>query len=87
MDKGIMMKIVKILFSKIYLFKNIKKCSVCEKRVKDFDFLDDYFFKKWQENKYIHSIFDLETFNFISYSCPYCKSSDRNRLFAIFFKK
>lgn len=87
MDKGIMMKLVKILFSKTNLFKNIKKCSVCEKRVKDFDFLNDYFFKKWQENEYIHSIFDLETFNFINYSCPYCKSNDRDRLFAIFFKK
>ena len=62
-------------------------CPVCDRKVKGFNRLSDYFFKEWEQNQFIHSVFCTETFNFLSYSCINCGASDRDRLYALFFKK
>lgn len=65
----------------------LKECPACNQKVHRFIRLSDEYFKKWDEHKYIHSIFNLETLNIFEYSCPNCGSSDRDRLYNLFLKK
>lgn len=84
-----------ILLSGIRLLKQIGSqqkeelcyCPICANKVLRFSRLDDYFFKKLDEYQYVHSIFMNETLNILDYSCPNCFSSDRARLYAIYFKQ
>jgi predicted SAM-dependent methyltransferase len=62
-------------------------CSICGKRIASFERLPDYYFEMFDKHQYIHSLFYSESLNYLKYSCPYCGSSDRNRLYALYFKK
>lgn len=62
-------------------------CTVCQNNIKKFHPLPDYFYKQLSESCFIHPVFMAETLNFISYSCPVCGASDRDRLIALFLKK
>jgi SAM-dependent methyltransferase len=62
-------------------------CPVCKKKVQHFKKLDDYYFENLKKNQFKHPITDYETLNVTNYSCPHCGSSDRNRLYSLFFKQ
>jgi predicted SAM-dependent methyltransferase len=62
-------------------------CPVCRNQVMDFIRLPDKLIEQWDKYGYIHSIFYGETFNYLKYSCPVCGSSDRNRLYSLYFER
>ena len=62
-------------------------CPVCNKKVKDFLKLSDYFDNMMEKYEYVHSIFCAETMNRKAYACPHCNASDRDRLYAIYLNK
>lgn len=59
-------------------------CPVCKTSVAYFNRLPDYYFKKFDEFQFIHSIFAMETLSILNYSCPACGVSDRDRLCALY---
>ena len=61
-------------------------CPVCERKVKSFLPLPDFYFDLAQQNGYIYSFDDAETLNYKQYSCPHCYSSDRDRLYALYIR-
>jgi len=63
------------------------RCPVCQQSNVTFNRLPSYFFKQWNNNQYIHSIFRTETFNIENYLCSHCSCSDRERLYALYFDK
>jgi SAM-dependent methyltransferase len=63
------------------------ECSVCQATRVGMDPLPMYYFGKYQKYGFIHNIFLTETINFQYYSCKNCGSSDRDRLYALYFKK
>lgn len=73
------------------LGKKKYKCNVCNRKIYKFEKLDDFFFQNLEKYGYIHPLFAAETINLLQYSCPFCGSSDRDRLYALFladyFKK
>jgi SAM-dependent methyltransferase len=72
----------------IKLLRKIEiSCPICKNDLISFDALPDYYFKMFDKNQFIHSIFNLETFNYLKYSCPICGCSDRNRLYALYFNE
>ena len=69
-------------------FAHVKKfCPVCDRKVEYFLHIGWDFIKELDEHGFIHSITNFETFNLTEYFCPYCKSSDKERLYALFFKR
>lgn len=62
-------------------------CPICNNKVTHFDRLEDFYFQEMDKYQYVHSIFDAETLNLLHYSCPKCGSSDRNRMYALYFEK
>src|ERR1043166_5147670 len=62
-------------------------CPVCQQSKVTFNRLPSHFFKQWNNNQYIHSIFQAETFNVENYLCSHCTCSDRERLYALYFDK
>ncbi len=49
--------------------------------------LDRRFLEKMDEAGYVHSLFMEETCNWLDYGCPFCQSSDRERLYALYIKQ
>ncbi len=73
---------------KCFLFsKKSFICPVCNNKVGGFQKIDDDFLNELDENRFVHSIFQFETLNFLYYSCPKCGSADRYRLYALYFQK
>ncbi|MCU0473985.1 MAG: class I SAM-dependent methyltransferase [Bacteroidales bacterium] len=62
-------------------------CPICNSKLTRFNRFPDSIFELLDKHQYIHPFFYSETFNYLKYSCPLCGSSDRNRLYALFFKK
>jgi SAM-dependent methyltransferase len=62
-------------------------CPICQTELSHFLPLPLYFLKELNKNQHIHSIFQNETLNIEDYACPKCYSSDRERLYALYFKK
>ncbi len=62
-------------------------CPVCEKKVKAFLPLPNYYHEQLRKQDYIYSIDDAETLNYEHYSCPYCGAVDRERLYALYIRK
>jgi SAM-dependent methyltransferase len=62
-------------------------CPVCSSSIQKFDRLSDYYYENLDKNGYIFSPFQAETLNRLQYSCPTCGASDRDRLYALYFKK
>lgn len=62
-------------------------CPVCEKGGIMFKPLSFYYFREWDKHQFVHSIFQFETLNLEYYTCPNCKASDRDRLYAIYINK
>lgn len=62
-------------------------CSVCNKEVFAFIPLDNYYINMLAECRFVHSIYQFETFNISNYACPHCGANDRNRLYALYFRQ
>lgn len=62
-------------------------CPVCERRVKEFVPLPNYYRVQAVKYGYPYSFDDAETLNYSQYSCPHCHASDRDRLYALFIKE
>jgi SAM-dependent methyltransferase len=77
------------LINKLYKLINIRKklqCSVCDSTVEDFIPLPSSF--KDNSKRYGFKYFGKgETINLLKYSCPICGASDRERLYANYFKE
>ncbi|MEP6750998.1 MAG: methyltransferase domain-containing protein, partial [Bacteroidota bacterium] len=64
-----------------------KECPVCEKKVKGFTPLPDYYFIESKKHGYPYSPDEAETLNYKEYACANCGASDRERLYALFINK
>ncbi len=62
-------------------------CPVCNKKVKAFLKLSDYYDKMLEKYECVHSAYCMETMNRQSYRCPHCNASDRSRLYAVYLKQ
>lgn len=61
-------------------------CPVCCKQVRKFEGLPAYFSENWTRHSFDLNVDRLETLNYRQYSCRWCHSSDRDRLFALYFQ-
>jgi len=62
-------------------------CSVCNTHLWHFDSIPTWYLKTLDNYGFIYSIFALETLNLFACSCPSCGASDRDRLYALYFKQ
>ncbi len=60
-------------------------CPVCDQLV-HFRPLDPEYVSQFERANCIHPLESFETLNVVEYSCPSCGASDRDRLYALFFK-
>jgi SAM-dependent methyltransferase len=65
----------------------IFNCSVCGAVNVKMHPLPIYYFEHWQKNQTVHNPFFIETMNIANYMCPKCYASDRDRLYALYFKQ
>ena len=71
---------------RIWLDKDLPErfyCPACGSKHKAFKAFD---IRTYLDKGFIYSLSDLETFNISAYSCPICKSSDRDRLYVGFWE-
>jgi len=79
-------ELFKVICNK-FLIKNYNKyCPICNSKTY-FLPISTYYLTMWQKYGFVYSIFDFETFNTPEYSCAKCTASDRDRLYALYFKK
>lgn len=69
-----------------FLHTNRYYCPICKNKIFEFMRLSDDYVVMWDKYQFMHSIFCLETFNYLHHHCPVCNSSDRNRLYALYFE-
>jgi SAM-dependent methyltransferase len=62
-------------------------CPVCETGLSLFSPLPPYYLRELDRNEFVHSIFQSETLNLEHYGCPKCGASDRDRLYALYFRE
>lgn len=62
-------------------------CSVCGARVAYFLPLPPIYAETMQKHGAIHPIDRYETLNLQAYACPICEASDRERLYALFWRE
>ncbi|NJK97899.1 MAG: methyltransferase domain-containing protein [Bacteroidales bacterium] len=62
-------------------------CILCNSKFSSFLPSEPYYTEMWGKYQFIHSVFCFETYNFLKHHCPKCYSSDRNRLYALYFKQ
>lgn len=62
------------------------QCSICGSNFRRFLELDPALLKRRSEAGNPYDVRDCETLNAKNYSCPNCNASDRDRLYALFFK-
>ncbi len=83
---GIMIRVRNVLRSfKISTYRHY--CPVCERRVKEFLALPEFYRVEAQLHGCTYSVDDAETLNYKQYSCPHCHASDRDRLYALYIKE
>lgn len=64
-----------------------KECSVCAKKVKNFEPLSSYYKNQAALYNFPFSADEAETLNYKEYTCPYCGASDRDRLYALYIQQ
>jgi predicted SAM-dependent methyltransferase len=79
-------------FRKAPVMEGIKQdykyyCPVCRNQITDFIRLPDFYIEQWDKYGYVYPFLYGETFNYLKYNCPVCGSSDRNRLYALYFER
>lgn len=79
-----------ILHHLINTSKNFRKthfCSVCNSKIKYFVPFPKHFKNAIYINNQKFSYLNAETLNYKAYACPKCSASDRERLYALFFRE
>ena len=61
-------------------------CPVCENNLKYLDPLSPMYTRQWKRFGFEHGA-EQEMLNFKNYTCPVCKSKDRDRLIAVYFNQ
>jgi SAM-dependent methyltransferase len=60
-------------------------CNICQNKFKGkYLPIDPYYIENFKESGYPYSFDDGETLNYNEYTCPFCQSSDRDRLYALY---
>lgn len=77
---------LKRLYQKFFSSKD-KQCPVCGHRFSSFTRLSDDYWRILDRYGMIHSPFQIETLNWLEYSCPKCSSPDRDRLYALYLSE
>ena len=62
-------------------------CPVCDKKVKEFLPLGTFYVENKRKYGNPYTVSDVETMNDKHYSCPHCSASDRDRLYALYFRR
>lgn len=62
-------------------------CSVCNRRVKTFQPIPEFYSDNARKYGFPYGEQDVETCNYQHYSCPFCAASDRDRLCALYIQK
>ena len=62
-------------------------CPVCDTHLAYFYNIGFDYLKNLEDNAYVFPMFLLETSNLTNFSCPCCRATDRDRLYALYFKK
>lgn len=62
-------------------------CSVCGTGLAYFNPIDPALLEMADKHQLAYPMFSFETINLFKYSCPRCCASDRDRLYALYFKK
>src|ERR1700736_5742734 len=62
-------------------------CPVCDAADVPMLPLPFYYLREMDKNQYVHSLFLGETLNLEHYSCASCGASDRDRLYALYFRQ
>ncbi len=55
--------------------------------MRNFDPLAEFYFQQWREIGWDYTRFASETCNHAHYTCPWCKASDRDRLYAMYLRE
>ena len=63
------------------------ECPVCNTRLAYFNRLPDCDIEQMENHGYVHSMFASETSSLLHFSCPACGASDRERLYALYFRQ
>jgi|RhiMethySRZTD1v2_1073278.scaffolds.fasta_scaffold110430_2 SAM-dependent methyltransferase len=63
------------------------ECPLCKTQLSVFLPVPADYLGNWNDNQYVHPIFQLETMNFENYLCPACQGSDRDRLYALYLEQ
>ncbi len=63
------------------------ECPVCNTKLAYFTPIGNDFFEAFDKFEYNYPLAHSETFNFLHYHCPKCYSGDRERMYALYFKK
>ena len=69
---------------RVLILKAKYRCSVCNMRVEGFEALPEFYLENLEKHGWPYTGDEAETCNFRAYQCPYCKSSDRDRLYALY---
>ncbi len=62
------------------------RCHVCNRNVSDFNRISDRYQINQDKFGFIHPVYQIETINRLAYTCPNCRATDRERLYALYFK-
>lgn len=62
-------------------------CPVCEEKVGRFNPMSPDFFQELRQHGFDMSEHEFETFHGPQYSCPWCESPDRSRLYALYLSE
>jgi SAM-dependent methyltransferase len=60
------------------------RCPVCNRRIKCFQPLPEFYFNNAKQHGYRYAFEQTETLNVNNYKCPLCGASDRDRLYALY---
>ena len=71
----------------VEVMEKMHTCPLCKNDVDDFIRLSNAYLGLYDKYQCIHSPFTFETLNVFQYSCPACGASDRDRLYALYFKE
>jgi len=72
----------------IYPYHGTKyTCPVCDTGLEYFHSIGFDYLKNLEDNAFVYPIFRLETSNLSNFTCPCCHATDRDRLYALYFKK
>lgn len=78
---------INILSNVLINFNNDQYCPVCNEKTLYFSPLSKQFRNKIYIGNKIFSYLNAETLNYKAYTCPKCSASDRERLYALFFRE